>query len=507
MTRLPQGWALAAVRDVVDDYDTVDPQRLPDQRFAYVDIGAIDNSVQRITEPKEFLGKDAPSRARRVIKTGDVLFSTVRTYLKNVAQVPPGLDGQLTSTGISVLRANSAADPAYLFRWACSDEFINEVSQAQDGTMYPAVRDEDVLAGPIPLPPLREQRRIVHKLDTLSTRSSTARTHLTAIEKLVERYKRGVLGQFFPEDLPKTPLGQSCTKIGSGATPRGGKNVYLNEGTPLIRSQNVRFEGFDWDGLAFISDEHADELRNVTVQTGDVLLNITGASIGRVCLAPEEMEGARVNQHVSIIRPRPQELDARFVQHFLSSPMIQNWIWNENYGVTRQALTKGMIEEIGVPDVVIEEQREIVRRIETAFAKIDRLKAEAAKALKLLGHLDGRILAKAFAGDLVPQDANDEPASVLLERIREARATAPKKQRQRRTKAHAMTEAPKDRLLADSATWPRNGLPFEDIATRVTMPHDELRDAIFQLLGGEKPLLEQVFDTAEERMRLKRVAQ
>lgn len=99
MTGLPVGWASIAVRDVIEDYDTIDPQRMPDQRFAYVDIGAIDNSVQKITDPKEFLGKDAPSRARRVIRTGDVLFSTVRTYLKNVAQVPPELDGQLTSTG------------------------------------------------------------------------------------------------------------------------------------------------------------------------------------------------------------------------------------------------------------------------------------------------------------------------------------------------------------------------------------------------------------------------
>lgn len=245
----------------------------------------------------------------------------------------------------------------------------------------------------------------------------------------------------------------------------------------------------------------------MTVRTGDVLLNITGASIGRVCLAPEAMDGARVNQHVSIIRPISQELDAGFVQHFLSSPSIQNWIWNENYGVTRQALTKGMIEEIAIPDVSLEEQREIVRRIETAFAKIDRLKAQATKALKLLGHLDQRILAIAFAGDLVPQDPNDEPAETLLARIREARANAPEKTRQRSTKVYAMKEAPKYRLLADSAMWPRNGLPFEDIAARIAMPHDELRDTIFELLGGEKPLLEQVFDTSEERMRLKRIAQ
>ena len=201
MMGLPRGWANVAVRHVVDDYDTINPQRTPDQNFAYVDIGAIDNSVQKIKAPKEFLGKDAPSRARRVIKTDDVLFSTVRTYLKNVARVPPELDGQLTSTGICVLRANAATDPAYLFHWASSSDFISEISQAQDGTMYPAVRDEDVLAGPIPLPPLPEQRRIVRRLNTLSARSSTARTHLTALDKLVARYKLAVLRAGFDGKL------------------------------------------------------------------------------------------------------------------------------------------------------------------------------------------------------------------------------------------------------------------------------------------------------------------
>ena len=94
-----------------------------------------------------------------------------------------------------------------------------------------------------------------------------------------------------------------ATKIGSGATPAGGRESYFSEGIPLIRSMNVHFRGFDRTGLAFLSDQQADELSNVIVQANDVLLNITGASIGRVTIAPVEMAGARVNQHVTIIRP------------------------------------------------------------------------------------------------------------------------------------------------------------------------------------------------------------
>nr|WP_081775287.1 restriction endonuclease subunit S [Acetobacter persici] len=155
----------------------------------------------------------------------------------------------------------------------------------------------------------------------------------------------------------------------------------------------------------------------------------------------------------------------------------------------------------------LEEQREIVRRIEAAFEMVERLAAEAAQALRLIDRLDQRIFAKAFAGELVPQDLNDEPASVLFERIREARANAPKKTRPRRTKATNMKKDPKNLLLADSTKWPANGVTSEELAKRIFMPHSDLRDALFELLGGTMPQFEQIFDKTDERMRLKRVAQ
>ena len=127
--------------------------------------------------------------------------------------------------------------------------------------------------------------------------------------------------------------------------------------------------------------------------------------------------------------------------------------------------------------------------------------------MKLTDRLDERIRAKAFAGELVPQDPNDEPASALLERIREARANAPRKTRPRRMKATTMKKTPKDLLLADIAKWPANGVVADGLAKKVGLAHDDLRDALFELLGGKKPQLEQVFDKTEERMRLKRVAQ
>ncbi len=174
--------------------------------------------------------------------------------------------------------------------------------------------------------------------------------------------------------------------------------------------------------------------------------------------------------------------------------------------VARKTLNIGLIKETPFKLPELAEQREIVRRIETSFGKIDRLGIETEKALKLIGHLDQRILANAFAGELVPQDLNDEPASVLLDRIREARANTPKKPRKKPTKAKPMKVAPQERVLTDSAEWPEKGLPFEDIAKRLILPHDDLKDAVFALLEGETPKLRQEFDKNAKTMLLKRVA-
>lgn len=169
-------------------------------------------------------------------------------------------------------------------------------------------------------------------------------------------------------------LGEVCTKIGSGATPRGGKKTYLKEGPfALIRSQNVYNDGFHREGLAFISDEQADDLRNVEVLQEDVLLNITGDSVARVCQVDPAILPARVNQHVAIVRPDPARLDARFLRYYLVSPYVQAMLlsWADS-GSTRKALTKQMIEsfEVSAPGDV-SEQRSIAHILGTLDDKIE----------------------------------------------------------------------------------------------------------------------------------------
>ena len=171
----------------------------------------------------------------------------------------------------------------------------------------------------------------------------------------------------------KVALGDACAKIGSGATPRGGKDVYLEEGSyTLIRSQNVYNAGFHRDGLVFISESHADALQNVEVIEEDVLLNITGDSVARVCQVATDVLPARVNQHVAIIRPDSDSLDAGYLRYYLASPEMQTLLLSwAGSGGTRNALTKVMIESLEIPLPPLPEQRAIAHVLGTLDDKIE----------------------------------------------------------------------------------------------------------------------------------------
>lgn len=163
-----------------------------------------------------------------------------------------------------------------------------------------------------------------------------------------------------PSGWKKYKLGEICSKIGSGATPRGGKEAYFEtEEYSLIRSQNILDFSFSKNGLAFISSQQANELRNVTIESGDVLLNITGDSVARVCQVPDEILPARVNQHVAIIRGNNKLINQKFLKYYLLEPSFKGYMLGmSSSGATRNALTKVMIEnfEIKVPDLTAQTQ-------------------------------------------------------------------------------------------------------------------------------------------------------
>ena len=209
----------------------------------------------------------------------------------------------------------------------------------------------------------------------------------------------------------------TTTKVGSGATPKGGKAAYKESGTPLIRSMNVHFDEFRRDGLAFIDDEQAAGLNGAIVNSNDVLLNITGASIGRVSYVPDDLDGGRVNQHVCIIR-LDENLSQTYLRYYLSSPKVQDKIAGEEYGVTRPALTKGQVLAFQIPWAPKAEQIRIVSAIESLQERSARAKQALCEVGPLLSQLRQSVLRCAFSGRLTErwrtENPNVEPASELL---------------------------------------------------------------------------------------------
>ncbi|MFH6926080.1 restriction endonuclease subunit S [Vibrio tubiashii] len=187
------------------------------------------------------------------------------------------------------------------------------------------------------------------------------------------------------------------TKIGSGATPKGGEKAYKSSGISLIRSLNVHDCFFKEEKLAFIDDEQANGLKNVVVESGDVLLNITGASIARCCIVPNEFLPARVNQHVAIIRPT-EYVDSKFLNYLIINPKFKaQLLWQGAGGATRQALTKAMVEELNIPLPSLPEQKRIVEKLDALLTRIDTAIEHLQQSVTLADALYASELASVFS--------------------------------------------------------------------------------------------------------------
>ena len=251
------------------------------------------------------------------------------------------------------------------------------------------------------LPPLEEQKRIVKILDEkfaqLETIKANAQTNLQNAKDL---FQSQLAKAFSNTTWEKKRLGDLCSKIGSGATPKGGKDSYKTEGIHLVRSMNVYDNKFVYDELACIDDKQAYELRNVELQENDVLFNITGASVCRCCILPSEVLPARVNQHVSILRPKQEQLNPTF----LCSAMLgyKEILYKMACvgGSTRQAITKSQLEDFEIPLPPLPEQKRIVKELDTLSEKVRQLQEIYTKQIANCEELKQSLLQKAFEGEL-----------------------------------------------------------------------------------------------------------
>jgi type I restriction enzyme S subunit len=250
----------------------------------------------------------------------------------------------------------------------------------------------------VPLPPLPEQRRIAETLDKADALRAKRRAALVQLDTLTQSIFLDMFGDpaTNPKGWPQVPIGDHASKIGSGATPRGGEESYKAAGITLIRSMNVRDGAFLRDGLAFIDDEQAAQLEGVVVEADDVLLNITGASVARVCRAPADVLPARVNQHVAIIRSTAT-FNSHFLEQCLLSPSVKERLLKiARAGATREAITKSAIEQFRVIRPPRELQDQFAARVVASEETYRQMRAALGEMDSFFASLQHR----AFRGEL-----------------------------------------------------------------------------------------------------------
>lgn len=201
-TGLPEGWKWVKLGEICEKIENTNPNQKPDNEFIYLEIGAINNFTNKIENPKVYLGKNSPSRARQIVKKNDILFSTVRTYLKNIVLVDSIYDNQIASTGFCVLRPKiTILDSKYMYYYCFHYEFLEPLNNLQRGSSYPAVRDSDIFSQYINLAPLKEQQIIVSEIEKRFSEAENLEQAIDLGLKQAESLRQSILKNAFEGKL------------------------------------------------------------------------------------------------------------------------------------------------------------------------------------------------------------------------------------------------------------------------------------------------------------------
>ena len=239
--------------------------------------------------------------------------------------------------------------PEYLMLWFSRPEFDRYARFKSHGSVREIMDWDEMCKVELPVPSIDKQRSIVKAYQTITERIELKRRiNDNLVATVTAIYRRMFIegGRIYPT----APLKQLCSKIGSGATPKGGKTAYQKSGVSLVRSTNVFDYAFSYDDLAHISDEQADQLSNVIVEENDVLFNITGVSVTRCCIVPADVLPARVNQHVMILRPKTAMPMSYYIMTTLCSAENKGKLMGiAQSGSTREAINKQEMESFSIP--------------------------------------------------------------------------------------------------------------------------------------------------------------
>ena len=384
--------------------ETIVPELNPDEEFTYVDISAVDAASKRIVAPRKLLGREASSRARQKLRSGDVIVSTVRPNLNAVAMVGPEWDGAVGSTGFCVLRAKAGLDAEFLFAWVRSREFVGGLSALVAGAMYPAVSDRQVREQFIPLPSLADQERIVQLLRGKFADFDRARKaladQLDAAEKLPGAHLREVFCSQGHIWKPVS-LGQLLIETRNGLYK---PDSFYGRGTPIVKMFNIgRLDGA-WDLTRLDKLElSSEESALYTLREGDIVLNRVNSRelVGKCAVVGEAIAGAVFESKNMRLRLDVSRAEPSFVAWFLNGFLGRHQIECRIKQIAGMAtLNRPDLDHFLVPLPGLALQREITTRQGAFSEHAIKIKRELSAQLAALDRYPAALLREAFAGRL-----------------------------------------------------------------------------------------------------------
>jgi len=336
---LPADWRVVKLRSVTKRTQQRDPRRFPNQKFKYLDVSSVDRESLRITQHTDYIGSDAPSRARKVVLKGDVIFATVRPTLRRIAFIDTQFDAEICSTAFCILRADQKyIDHKYLFYTVMQDTFVEELGKIQRVASYPAVTDSNVLEQRVPLPPLSEQKKIAAVLSAVQEAKEKTENVIKAAKELKKSLMKflftyGVVPVEEAENVPlqetdfgSVPLNWKIMPLDRGSTVQTGvaKGRRLT-GTDIISVPYLRVANVQ-DGYLNLNEmKHIDirrsELDRFLLRKGDIVLTEGGDfdKLGRGFIWQGEIPSCVHQNHIFAVRADPRTISPEFLGYMVQS--------------------------------------------------------------------------------------------------------------------------------------------------------------------------------------------
>lgn len=392
------GWSTAVLGDVVARIETIDPTKNPTEHFTYVDVSSVSNETFEITQTSQVLGSDAPSRARRLMRTDDVIFATIRPTLRRIATVPSALDRQVCSTGYMVLRTLPKLHPRFLFHYLFTDKFQAAMEELQTGASYPAVTDGQVRQQPIPLPPLEEQQRIVAVLDEAFEGLSRAHAHAEAnLQNARELFQNSLLGIFdgLEANAPRLTLAEAAITFGRGKSRHRPRNApFLYGGNyPFVQTGDIRNSSGTVTTFSQTYSEHG-LAQSKLWPAGTICITIAAniaetAVLGFDACFPDSIIGMVVKPEVTF----PEYVE--FMLRYFAAELKEL-----GKGSAQDNINLATFEAATFPFPDIGTQVEVVEKLTRLTDATSQLVATYDAKLQCLDALRQSLLQKAFAGEL-----------------------------------------------------------------------------------------------------------